>query len=594
MVVAVTGKNYSLINACEDSAQWTGGNAADVTAFFKRGTQCIGFELWASGNLDIYITGSWDLSGTKHLRCWMMTTVLNELNTDANGGVQFYISDGTSTGYYYVSGKTTYPGGWYNLVIDLSRDVDNGTKPTMTSITTIGLRFNLTTGAKKVQSLWIDHIYTGDGLIAYGDDGGSAFDFDDILTADEDTTNGWGMIRKMGGVFYTVGSFTLGDTGANTCDFQPMSDIIIFEDRKVNSSLYAIDAVAGTGTTSVKFGDKSGSSGISGCVIKSNAIGTAFKLTATDPDIDAFGLYGTTFDTHGVIDLQPYDAAFEVLNCNFVSGQGQIQPNTMTFKNNNMVSNVDTEGAVLFESTSHNMEYNNYINNSRATEFAVANTYGVTGDQFSGNTYDVHFSAATGDLIINCGGSPKANPSSVENDSTGTVTINNTVNVTIYVKDASDESNITDALVFLKASSAAGDYPYQENVTIVSSAGTATVTHATHGLQTDEYVQIAGANEQEYNGVHQITVTGVDTYTYTVSGTAASPATGTITSTFVIVFELTVAGVASSVMRYKTSDQPFTGVVRRSSTTPLYRQGILSGTVENADYSTTVYLVDDE
>ena len=319
MTVTVTVKNYSLINACENEDDWIGGNPSDTTDFFKEGTQCVGFELWASGNLDVYITGTLDLSGTKHLRCWVMLTTLNELNTDANGGIQFYVSDGTNTGYYYVSGKDSYPGGWYNLVCDLSRAVDAGTKPTMSSITTVGFRFNLTTGAKKVQSLWIDHIYTGDGLISYGDDGGSAFDLDNSLLADENTSNGWGILKKIGGVFYTIGSLTLGDgSGTNPCDFQATNDILIFEERAVGSSInvastiYEIVCVGNaTGTTSIKFGDKVGTSGISGCLIKANDSESPFKLIASDTDIDELGLYGTTFDTHGLIDLLPDGASLE-------------------------------------------------------------------------------------------------------------------------------------------------------------------------------------------------------------------------------------------------------------------------------------------
>jgi len=135
----------------------------------------------------------------------------------------------------------------------------------------------------------------------------------------------------------------------------------------------------------------------------------------------------------------------------------------------------------------------------------------VTGDQFAGNTYDIHFSASTGNLIINCGGSPKANPNSIENDSTGTVTINNTVNITIKAKDASDDSDVEGAVAYLAAGSG-GDYPYQESVSITRSGSVATVTHAAHGLQTNEYVAIQGANQIEYNGVFQITYIDDNSY----------------------------------------------------------------------------------
>lgn len=67
-------------------------------------------------------------------------------------------------------------------------------------------------------------------------------------------------------------------------------------------------------------------------------------------------------------------------------------------------------------------------------------------------------------------------------------------------------------------------------VTITRSSQTATVTHTSHGKSTGEYVTIRGANQAEYNGTWQITNTGANTYTYTVAGSPATPATGTITS----------------------------------------------------------------
>jgi len=602
MTVTVSCKNYSQINLCENENDWTNGNPSDVTDFYKRGTQCIGFELWSSGNLDPYVSGSWDLSGNKHFRAWIMLTTLNELNTDANGGIQFWCYDGTNTGYWKISGKDSYPGGWYPIVVDLSRAVDSGTKPTMTSITRIGFRFNLTTSAKKTQSLWIDHLYIGDGLIAYGDDAGSPFDFNDILAADQNTSNGWGIIQKIGGIFYTTGSLTLGDNvGTNGCDFQATGDILVFEQRRVgtsinvNSSLYEISCVGnGTGTTSIKIGDKVGTSGISGCTTKAIDTDRPFKITATDTDVGTFGLYGSIFDTHGLVDLMVNSSTREVLNCSFTNGRTQVQPNTMTFTNNSIISNIDTGGSILFESTTHNISYNNYINNSRAAEYATADTYDATGDQYSGNTYDVHFSASTGNLVINCVGSPKANPSEskVENDSTGTVTINNSVNITVTAKN-SGGGNIENTRVFIKADTG-GVYPYEDSVGLTRSGTTVTVSHTSHGLKDGEYVNIEGANEEDYNGIHQITYIGADSYSYEITGTPASPATGSPNCTFVILHGLTNAsGVATASIRYLGS-QPFVGWARKTSASPYYKQSQLSGTIETTDYVTTIIMVSDE
>jgi hypothetical protein len=64
---------------------------------------------------------------------------------------------------------------------------------------------------------------------------------------------------------------------------------------------------------------------------------------------------------------------------------------------------------------------------------------------------------------------------------------------------------------------------------ITRSSTTATVTTAAaHGRTTNDKVVIVKANQSEYNGLFTITVTGATTFTYTVSGTPVSPATGTI------------------------------------------------------------------
>lgn len=69
-------------------------------------------------------------------------------------------------------------------------------------------------------------------------------------------------------------------------------------------------------------------------------------------------------------------------------------------------------------------------------------------------------------------------------------------------------------------------------ITRVGAVATAT-TPSDHGLASNVPVTIAGAVETEYNvAAAEIQVTGPDTFTYTVSGTPATPATGTITAAF--------------------------------------------------------------
>jgi len=64
---------------------------------------------------------------------------------------------------------------------------------------------------------------------------------------------------------------------------------------------------------------------------------------------------------------------------------------------------------------------------------------------------------------------------------------------------------------------------------ITRSGSVATVTLVAHGLNTSDVVNVSGADQAEYNVTNKtITKIDNDSFTYTVSGTPATPATGTI------------------------------------------------------------------
>jgi hypothetical protein len=66
---------------------------------------------------------------------------------------------------------------------------------------------------------------------------------------------------------------------------------------------------------------------------------------------------------------------------------------------------------------------------------------------------------------------------------------------------------------------------------IARSDTTATVTTSDdHELTTGDWVTLAGADQVEYGGIYQVTVTGDTTFTVEVAGAPTTPATGTITA----------------------------------------------------------------
>lgn len=72
-----------------------------------------------------------------------------------------------------------------------------------------------------------------------------------------------------------------------------------------------------------------------------------------------------------------------------------------------------------------------------------------------------------------------------------------------------------------------GNNPAKTISAITRSSTTATATSTAHGYSTADEVDISGATQPEYNGNFTITVIDANTFTYTVSGTPATPATTT-------------------------------------------------------------------
>jgi hypothetical protein len=447
--VAITASvtNYSLINACADSTQWTGSTPANCTDFYKEGSQCVGFTMRSSGNNDSYIAGTWNLSG-KHLHLWWMTTALKELNTDASGGMQIFMYDGTNTGYWKMSGSTTYPGGWLNIVLDCSIAPDTGTQPTMTAITRIGVRINLTGTSKNAQNNWVDHIYVGNGITIYGDDGGSDMDFADILAQDVNTTNGWGMIRQFAGVYYMVGSLTFGDaSGTAGLKFADSLQTIVFENRRVSSSLYGVTVVNnGTGSASFALGTKSGSSGISGCSFRTELATQTPKyvVTCTDTDVGTFKLYGCNFLDASTVSLPATGTNREVLSSTFEKC-GDVNVSTCKVEYCNFVS-ADDNGIVA-NSTSWAVKYCKFVACPDGIKITTAGSYTSTDNVFASCTKDLDNNTAG--LVTFSNSGDVANASTYENTGGGTTSIVTGKAVNVHVEDENGD-DVSGAVVYIQ------------------------------------------------------------------------------------------------------------------------------------------------
>lgn len=220
---------------------------------------------------------------------------------------------------------------------------------------------------------------------------------------------------------------------------------------------------------------------------------------------------------------------------------------------------------------------------------------------FDGNSFTGFGADGTNDAAIynNSGGNIVLNLQNVaavptiRNGTGATTSADITVTVKVTVRDADTLSTIDGVRVLLEAN-VGGDLPYNDSVTITRSGSTASVSHTAHGLSNGDKVKIKGANQNEYNGVRTISNVTTNAYDYTVTGTPTTPATGTITSTAVILDGTTSGGSVQDTGFKFTSSQPVTGKARKGTATTYYKTATITGNIVSSGFDNTVVMVKDE
>lgn len=111
--------------------------------------------------------------------------------------------------------------------------------------------------------------------------------------------------------------------------------------------------------------------------------------------------------------------------------------------------------------------------------------------------------------------------------SSGTVVATGTVGGSFAAGDLLQTSDATQYEVTSNSIIATNTF----STTLVRSGSVVTATTASdHSFASGIQVTIAGADQTEYNGTFEILVTSSTTFTYTITGTPVTPATGVITS----------------------------------------------------------------
>lgn len=143
-------------------------------------------------------------------------------------------SSGTNHDWYAVGGADygRYPyGGWQNVAIDPQRNASwTDGPPTASTYTNFGFLPNVSSAPSRGQSLVVDAIRWGRGLIQYTG-GAPAGTFDDIADTNDTTTNRWGLFQRQAGSFLWKGKLELGTT-ASSLLFQAQNRNINIDDTR--------------------------------------------------------------------------------------------------------------------------------------------------------------------------------------------------------------------------------------------------------------------------------------------------------------------------------------------------------------------------
>jgi len=528
---------------------------------------------------------------------WFYWAAPGSLEADVDGGIRIMV--GTDLANFLswdVGGKTTYVyGGWINYAVNTTVTADDTVGTGLGNSQYVGAAVNNYNSIFKGNPFLTDAVRYGrcEARMSGGETANYAT-FPGYAAVNDEVNNRWGLIQAIAGGYLIKGLITFGYGSA--VDFRDANRSIVIQNTgKVTANFNRIDIRQ------------------AGSRIDWTNIVLASLSTVSPGRLQMFDAADVNFNGCLFKDMDTFIfmSSADVINCTFqackliTSGGGHFNGTKV------LTSGVAADASAFQWNVAVNPD--GYLDNMTFTKGTAAHhaigfgTTASTSITLRGIAFS-NFNAANGQndsalhladkgtdttWTIGCVGC------------SGTVTYKkaragDTVNITqgvafsIHVQDAVTMASLVGAAVMAKAASG-GPKPYQASVSIVQSGGTATVTHNSHGLATNDYVIIEGCYEGEYNGGWKITVTGANTYDYTLVGSPASPATGTPVSTFAPIYGTTDGSGNISDTRTYASNQPFTGRVRKATSAPLYKTQPISGTIDSAaGASMTVNMISDD
>ena len=597
--------NRTLLNDCSATTGWTGDDSTTVvtdSGLFYEGGSSLATQL-SNSDEHMYTTS---IGGTRDLSdstCYMV--IKDNLTADqAGGGCKYVLTDGTDRIGYEVGGNDAVGLALATFFNAYRLDVSNsaaftphlfaGTEAALdkTAITGVGYgTIHASKAAGAIDNAWMDGFYfIANGTAALTINGGTSGTPETLAdVAADDITNGWGMVSNpAGNLFFIAATVDWGDSGTASSYFSQADSQIFVDGTGIGANNFDMTVIANaTGTNLFR---------LDNCVVIN--LGAKANFDFSTVNSDTLELIGTQFVDCGTFILPPTGGTSrKTESCSFVNC-GQVNPSTGTITGLTFSGTTDANGAIL---ANINMDGHTFTSDGtgHAIYITTPGTYDYTLNAFSGygattSTDAVIYNNSGGAVTINVNSG--ATPTYRDGASATTTIVSGAV--TVQVNAALKAGTpVESARVYLRASNGTGPFPFEDSVTITRSTTTATVAHTAHGMATNDKIVLAGISDKiEDNGRPiQITVTGVNSYTYTTTDSGSTSYTGTITSTFVALSGLTNASGILSTSRVYPSNQPVTGWTRKSSSSPFLQEGVLVGTISSSTgFNGTAVMLSDE
>ena len=479
MTVTVVDRR-NLINDADALTDWSFSVNNNARAIFTadpdpiEATGHIGIAVSTSteeGYFGGTIPNSGNLSDTL-LYIWGLSQGI--MDTEANGGVQIVLGDGTNRRGYHVGGSdvssfrhpTDNPG--YECHILDTANLPTATTnfqgagaPTLTAITEVGLAFKTLQDAKGgTENCFIDIMRFGtDGVELTSQILGEIIRFDSVAAYDRSglTGRGQGAIRELGeGVFSAQAKITfgtIGDVVARDCEFLTKNETFLWEARELSTATrYGFEVrkrlggSAGGKTTFIAGNRVSQGVGDNGTTfIANSATNAKANFIASQYKLDSVGIYGCVFrdweefvfrgDDSAAVDTEIFQTDF--IQCGNVD-LGRIEARNCGFFSTKATGT--TTAAATFNDTTN---MSGLFFSSGGTGHAISIDSATTNQSFTFNNFTYSgYAATTGntgnEVLINNSGQPitvvvsGGNEPTVDSDGVrGRVSVVNNITVTI-------------------------------------------------------------------------------------------------------------------------------------------------------------------